>query len=167
MANSGDAALVLAIRTGDAERFSEVVRRCDGMVRRIVSRTIRDPDGRDEVVQRTFYDAFRRLDTLADPARLQAWLASIARHCVIDYERQRARRKEEPFADRAARASRGWLWEEVDALPAGLGAVLRLRYRDRLSYAELAQRFGVPVSTIRGRIYLARRALRRRLEDNI
>lgn len=166
MTNPSDAALVTAIRCGEVERFSEVVRRFDRTIRLIAARGIRDPDGREEVVQQTFYLAFRRLDSLADPARLHAWLATIARNCLIDYRRRCARRKERPLEERAERAHNDWLWEEVEALPATLAEALRLRYRERLTYAELAERLEVPASTIRGRIYLARRALRRRLEED-
>jgi RNA polymerase sigma-70 factor (ECF subfamily) len=135
-------------------------------VRAVVSRGVRDPLRRDEIVQQTFCLAFRRLGTLAAPERLRAWLLAIARNCVADDRRRSARHAVLPLRDRPAPARPpGWIWEEVAILPAALAEVLRLRYRVGLALGEVAARLGVPASTVRGRIYTARRALRRRLEE--
>lgn len=159
------AALVAAIREGEVNLFSEVVRRFDRSVRALVARSVLDPDGREELVQRAFYLGFRRLDTLAAPERLGAWLLSITRNCIRDYHRREAREARLRFARAGDRAPvpPTWIWEEVDALPPALAEVLRLRYRQGCTYAETAARLGVTVATVRGRLYEARRALRRRL----
>ena len=119
-------------------------------------------------MQQTFYLGFRRLDTLAAPERLRAWLLSIARNCVRDYHRRQAREARLQLA--AARektpATPTWIWEEVDALTAPLAQVLRLCYQQGCTYAETAARLGVSVATVRGRLYEARRALRRRLKED-
>jgi DNA-directed RNA polymerase specialized sigma24 family protein len=65
----------------------------------------------------------------------------------------------------AAATDPHWIWEEVARLDTPLAEVLRLRYAEGRSYAEIAARLRVPLSTIRGRIYTARCALRRRLEE--
>lgn len=167
MADESVAALVAAIREGEVARFSEVVRLFDQAVRAAVARSVRDPDGREDLVQQTFYLGFRRLDTLAAPERLRAWLLSIARNCVTDYHRRRAReaRLELARASRVLPAPVTWIWEEVDALAAPLAQVLRLRYQQGCTYAETAARLDVSVATVRGRLYEARRALRRRLRE--
>ena len=69
--------------------------------------------------------------------------------------------------ERAARggAPLAWIWEEVGRLAPDQAQVLRLRYAEGSSYGEIARRLGLPESTVRGRIYLARRALRRRLAE--
>ncbi|HEX5138686.1 MAG TPA: sigma factor-like helix-turn-helix DNA-binding protein [Planctomycetota bacterium] len=160
MADASDAALV------QARRFDEIVRRFDRPVRALVGRGVRDPHRRDEIVQQTFVLAFRRLGTLAAPERLKAWLLAIARNCVADDQRRRARRLVLPPRDRPApEAPPGWIWEEVATLSAALAEVLRLRYREGLGLDEIAARVGVPASTVRGRIYTARRTLRRRLKE--
>lgn len=167
MADHSVAALVAAIRGGEVARFSEVVRRFDRAVRAFVARSVRDPDGREELVQQTFYLGFRRLDALATPERLRAWLLSIARNCIRDYRRREARqaRLRLAGAGEAAPAPPTWIWEEVDALAAPQAEILRLRYQQQCTYAEAAARLGVSVATVRGRLYEARRALRRRLKE--
>ena len=167
MADDSVAALVAAIREGEVAVFSEVVRRFDRAVRAVVARSVRDPDGREELVQQTFYLGFRRLDTLTTPARLRAWLLSIARNCVKDYHRRRAReaRLQLAAAVERAPAAATWIWEEVDTLATPLAQVLRLRYQQGYTYAETAARLDVSVATVRGRLYEARRALRHRLKE--
>lgn len=167
MADRSMAALVAAIRGGEVSLFSEVVRRFDRSVRALVARSVRDPDGREELVQQTFYLGFRRLDTLAAPERLGAWLLTIARNCTRDYHRRQAREARLRLAGASERTSvtPTWIWEEVDALASPLAEVLRLRYHQGCTYAETAARIGVPVATVRGRLYEARRALRRRLKE--
>lgn len=160
MADASDAALVAG------KRFDEIVKRFDRPVRALVGKGVRDPQRRDEIVQQTFCLAFRRLGTLAAPERLRAWLFAIARNCVADERRRRARRNVLPLRDRPApEAPPGWIWEEVATLPAALAQVLRLRYREGLRLDEIAARLDVPASTVRGRIYTARRTLRRRLKE--
>ncbi len=166
MADASDAALVAAVREGQAGRFDEIVRRFDRPVREVVGCAVRDPLRRDEIVQQTFCLAFRRLGTLAAPERLRAWLLAIARNCVADDLRSRARHAVLPLRDLPAPPRPpGWIWEEVAMLPAALAEALRLRYREGLGLGEIAARLGVKASTVRGRVYTARRVLRRRLEE--
>jgi RNA polymerase sigma factor (sigma-70 family) len=67
----------------------------------------------------------------------------------------------------AAPASTSWIWEEVSRLSPLAAEILELRYRQGLSYAEIADRLQVPRSTVRGRIYQARRELRQRLASEV
>ena len=167
MADDSVAALVAAIREGEVGLFCQVVCRFDRAVRAVVARSVRDPDGREELVQQTFYLGFRRLDSLAAPERLRAWLVSIARNCVKDYHRRRAREARLQLASAVERPPppATWIWEEVDTLAAPLAQVLRLRYQQGCTYAETAARLDVSVATVRGRLYEARRALRLRLKE--
>jgi len=165
-----DRRLVTAILSGEPDRFAELVERHAPAVRRIVGRDVRDAGLRDELVQTTFLLAFRGLGRLETPERLEAWLARIARNAVVDELARRSTRngREVSFdgLDVAAHGREGgtWIWEEVARLTTDAREVLTLRYREGLSYGEVADRLGVPVSTVRGRIYEARRALRRRLD---
>jgi RNA polymerase sigma-70 factor (ECF subfamily) len=169
-----DRRLVTAILSGEPDRFAELVERYAPGVRRIVGRDVRDAGLRDELVQTTFLHAFRGLGRLASPDRLEAWLARIARNAVADALARRRTTNEREVAldglDLGARGAArgrelgGWIWEEVARLAPDARQVLELRYRDGLTYAEVAARLAVPASTVRGRIYEARRALRRRLE---
>jgi len=166
-----DHRLIAAIRAGATERFAEFVARFDRCVRAVVEPRVRDLALREELVQTTFCLAFRGLDRLDSSDRLGGWLAAIARNAVADARRRRVVRAahEVPLEDAHDRPERrpapaAWIWEEVARLATADREVLELRYRDGLSYREIASRLQRPESTVRGRIYEARRALRDRLE---
>ncbi len=165
-----DTLLVEAIRDGAAHRYAEVVARFDDAVRATLRRQVRDASELEELVQETFYLGFRDLGQLTDPSRLGAWLCAIARRRLQDRRRQQVRdesRHQNASSESllASDASDTWIWEEVDQLSDLFRIVLRLRYRDGLSYREIASALDVPASTVRGRIYEARRALRERVRE--
>jgi RNA polymerase sigma-70 factor (ECF subfamily) len=168
--HAGDGELVTAILGGATERFGELVRRYDRRVRAAVGERVRGREEREELVHQTFYRAFRNLGQLEDPERFEAWLVRIAARCCVDHLRERAGRqmREQPLEGSEVggetNEAGGWIWEEVQRLPRTLSEVLVLRYRARCSYREIAARLALPESTVRGRIYEARRALRQRLE---
>jgi len=162
------------------DRFGEFIARHERCVRDVIEPRVRDLGLREELVQTTFLRAYRGLAAIDAPERVTGWLAAIARNAVTDARRSAARRRRElpdvplqeldELEDRAgARAARdegagAWIWEEVAQLDGVDRATLELRYREGLSYREMAARLRVPESTVRGRIFEARRALRRRLE---
>lgn len=172
MSSHADSALVHAVLAGEVPRFGELVARYDAKVRAVVGRLLADPEAREDAVQETFYRAFRHLGDLDRPERFGAWLVGIARNAAAEQGRRAARREALVLArlegvERAARggAPLAWIWEEVGRLAPDQAQVLRLRYAEGSSYGEIARRLGLPESTVRGRIYLARRALRRRLAE--
>jgi len=163
------AKLVSAIIDGEIHRFSEVVRRFDTRVRQVIAHQVVDPASREDLVQETFYRAFTKLDKLRDAEQLESWLVVIARNCVRDHFRKTNRKERCGLTIEAvdpATRPRSWVWQEVDRLPPQFGTVLRLRYLRSMSYAEIASHLQVNESTVRGRIFEARKALRQRLTDN-
>lgn len=166
--------LVTAILAGEHHRFGEIVRSFDVEIKTFVSWFVRDESLRDDVVQETFYKAFKSLDSLSSPDRLESWLKTIARRCLVDQLRRQWRQTTPPTETPAQRDAvvrfyqnddSTWIWGEVEKLELIHREVLRLRYAEGRSWSEMAQAIGVPVSTVRGRLFEARKALRKLLED--
>jgi RNA polymerase sigma-70 factor (ECF subfamily) len=162
-----DLELVQAVLGGSTERFGELVKRHDRRIRATVFERLGEVN--DELVHQTFYLAFMNLARLEDPARFEPWLVRISVRCCAEHVRERVRRREQGLAGNEVSAGMGepraWVWDEVERLPPAFSEVLVLRYRNGQSYAEIARLLALPVSTVRGRIYEARRALRLRLEN--
>ena len=140
-------------------------------------RRLGDVGAAEEVVQDTLVRAWRHADRF-DPARgsIAAWLFGIARNATTDRLRRRGARPREvaevteddgPLTDadvdRALEA-----WQLAEALQ-GLAvdhrdAIVEVHY---LGYTvrEVARRHGVPVGTVKSRLYYGLRALRLRLEE--
>lgn len=172
--NPENAELVAAIVDGAIHRYAEIVQHHDALIRREVRQRISDSATVDDLVQETFYLAFKRLDSLQDSRRLDAWLSAIARNCVRAHLRRTARRSAretragelsgERRCELDSNPSGDWIWDEVAALTREHRQVLHCRYELGLSYREIAARESLPESTVRGRLVQARKALRKHLE---
>ena len=165
-----DTDLIEGCLAGDARCFGALVGRYDGAVRGVLRREVAEESAREDLVQETFYLAFRQLEQLACAESFEHWLVRIARRRAAEHHRRQARRDAVRLRELArdvqdARGARAptWIWEEVGRLDSKQAEVLRLRYVGGHSYEEIATRLGVPLSTVRGRVYEARKALRRRL----
>ena len=171
-----DGALVASARDGDAGAFDALVERHLARVRSVALAVVHDAAAADDVAQQAFLRAWRKLDTLDDPARFGPWCRTIARNTARNWLRDHAARAPrllgdapEP-ADPARPAADGLADREavqraVAALAAPLREAIRLRYVADLSYREIAELLGEPLSTVRDRLYRARRELKEILES--
>ncbi|MBI4230805.1 MAG: sigma-70 family RNA polymerase sigma factor [Planctomycetes bacterium] len=117
----------------------------------------------EESAQEVWVSAWRSLPSLRDPDAFPAWLGQIHRNGEAMRERRRVREAKtlEVVAQRsAAGALEGGAEppsasEALRTLPDPLRTAVVMRYVDGLSYAAIAERLGVPVTTVRGRLYEA------------
>ena len=162
----GEAGVRAAYRAHGAELFGFALR------------ALRDPGLAEEAVQETFLRAWRAADRF-DPeiAPLRAWLYSIIRNVVVDLTRARAARPQvvhspsvvdlrEQEGDPFDRALVAWQVEEaLRKLGEDHRRVLVETYYRARPYAEVAAELGIPVGTVKSRVYYALRALRIALEE--
>jgi RNA polymerase sigma-70 factor (ECF subfamily) len=136
----------------------------------------------EEITQEVFLKAWRncarferrRGQAAGTPMheQLRPWLFAIARNAVIDAVRHRARRptllSEPEQADRHRDPVDEYLrFDDADLVRAGLDtlspakcAALVAVFIDGLSYEQAAARLGIPVGTVKSRVFNALRALR-------
>jgi len=136
---------------------------------RLAVRMVRDRSLAEEVVQEAFLAAWQHGPSRFDPARgpLESWLLVLTRHKAVDAVRhaehvRRVRQREEAEPRRAtatelpedvllrlhaaAQVHRG-----LRELPAAQRRVLLLTYWAGLSQAQIAQRDGTPLGTVKTR----------------
>ena len=139
-------------------------------------RSLGDRGRAEEAVQETFLRAWRGADRY-DPRRstLRTWLYAICRNVVIDAIRARAARPE--LAD-AAPPELPAPERPLEQLLVGLEmeealrrlsdqhrcVLVEIHLRDRPA-SEVAAQLGIPVGTVRSRVYYALKALRLVLEE--
>lgn len=175
-----DAALVALVRGGDTSAFSELVSRHHAVLFRTARTILRSADDAQDVTQKAWLQAYQHLGRFAGTSSVRTWLVAIARNSAIDHRRMTLRQRlrqfppdEEPAASRhfVSRLSspedvllqkerRHRLQQAIAALPSHLRAVLRLWHTEEYSYAEMASRSGVPLGTIKSRIWEARQRVR-------
>lgn len=174
--------LVQRAQGGDRAAFGHLVERYQGRIYAAAMAITADPDEARELAQETFVRALQSLPRLQDPERFQPWLRQITHTLGMDLRRKLARERRHLKAAADARPTQedppeGALAEretgardtaalrrEVAALPETCRVALDLRYREGLSYAQIAEALGVPASTVRGLLHRGTKTLRQRLK---
>ena len=148
-----------------------------GELYRFALRSLGDPGHSEDAVQETFVRAWRASASY-DPARAsqRTWLFAIMRNVVIDMVRARRARPalagavpgvEGVAGDEIDHVLTGWQVEAAlaEIAPDQRAALLEVHWRGR-PYAEVAAELGVPVGTVKSRVYYGLRSLRDALEAN-
>jgi RNA polymerase sigma-70 factor (ECF subfamily) len=130
----------------------------------------------EDVVQETLFRAWRSADKLGDDASsLRPWLFTVARRIVIDGQRSKKVRPQEvgaqplevlPAPDELDRTlSAMTVMDALQSLSAAHREVIVETYYQGRTVAEAAEQLGVPIGTVKSRVYYAMRALRLALEE--
>lgn len=173
-----DGELVERARAGDADAFDQLVReRLDAVYRLALGILGEAADARD-ATQETFVAAWRKLPTLRDVDRFDAWLDQITLNaCRMALRKRRGVRElrlipeadyssiGRPIADNA-QASATAFDDAFSRLTVDQRALLLEHHLDGHGVAEIAERLGIPAGTVKSRLFAARRALERALRDN-
>ncbi len=158
-------------RQGDLAAFEELVRTYQAEVFRFARHLTRDRTAAEDVTQEAFLRAFRFIGGYRGETRFSSWLLRITRNCAIDA----ARKQHYPIVDQDARPERAGavanavVRAELDAALASLGTEHRETFLLvevlGLSHREVADVLGVRVGTVKSRMFRARQALCRALDD--
>lgn len=179
-----DETLVARILGGNGAEFEVLVRRHQGAIYSFILRMVRDPEEAMDLCQEVFLKVFSSLERFDPQFRFTTWLYRIASNTAIDEIRRRRTGAllsldapvaddsgprevagDEPRPDEmlAARETKGRLEEALRELPDGYREVLLLRHQGERRYDEIARITGLPIGTVKNRIFRAREMLRRAL----
>jgi RNA polymerase sigma-70 factor (ECF subfamily) len=171
-----DGQLVERARAGDADAFDQLVReRLDPVYRLALGILGEAADARD-ATQDAFVAAWRKLPSLREPAKFDAWLDQITVNaCRMALRKRKGVRElrlmpeaDLPAADRsAAQANATAIAFDVafERLSVDQRALLLEHHLDGLGVDELGKRLGIPAGTVKSRLFAARRALEAALKD--
>lgn len=167
---------VLAARAGNSEAILKLLRLYRPTLVRLLTGITADAALAEDVAQEAFLQAFRSLKQLRDPLAFYPWVRRLATREALRSLRRRPHTVDGPDAgatgpDPAQQAETRIAVECVlEQLPAEQRAVLVLREMEQLDYQEIADTLGLPVGTVRSRLFTARerfRALWRGLEEGL
>ena len=179
-----DEELVARTVAGDSDSFNQLIKRWERPIYALAYRTIgRDEDARD-VCQETFLRAFRALPGFKGQAKFSSWLYRITLNLCRDWLRRQRRTPivsapegvdvvelaseqgpVESIEDLVARKQLSrTVGEAMRFLPEEQRTAIILKEYHGLTFQEIADLQGCPLSTVKTRLYQGLSVLRRRLE---
>jgi RNA polymerase sigma-70 factor (ECF subfamily) len=180
-----DVELIRECATGDGDALRELTQRYEPLLRRFLGRMLNDAEDVEDALCDVFVRLWRTAPRYRAGCAASTWIYRIAATAATDMLRRRrvATRGQVPLEDtlvvvappgdeperlllageqeeeyrRMARAA-------LEILPPPERTVVTLYYLENLPYREVAEIAGIPVTTVRMRLYTARRRMHRYLE---
>ena len=156
---------------GDVAAFETIFREAEPDIYRWLLRMVRDPAIAEDLVIETFWRVYRSRATFDWTQSFQAWARRIATNVARDHLRRRPREmalpqslSTPPQPDPAVSQDIARkVQQAIAALPPRHRIVVVLALVDEVPYSEIADALGLPVGTVKSRVFHAVRRLRRRL----
>lgn len=178
-------------RTPDRAAFTELLRRYQSHVERIIYHLAPDWEDRADLVQEVWIRVYRNIHKLQDASKFRGWLSRIATNLFYDELRKRKRHQPPLSLDAPLKTQEGEMnWElatsdaspddrlrtdefyaqlrrAIANLPEAFRTTIVLREIEGLSYEEIAHITGVSLGTVKSRIARARQRLQLELQPHL
>jgi RNA polymerase sigma-70 factor (ECF subfamily) len=167
---------------GEPDAFNLLVRRWERQIYGLTLRMLgRDEEAKD-ATQETFLSAYRNLSKFRGEAKFSSWIYRIALNICNTKLRGRARgavsldeQREESGLELAVESEdlgdqiqqeqvARHVRRALQGLPAEMRQVIIMKEYDGLKFSEIAEILGIPLSTVKTRMYTGLSELRKRLE---
>jgi len=180
-AHLSDEALVALVARGDEDALAELYDRVGRVAYGLALRVLRDERHAEDAVQEAFLQVWRSAATFrAERAKASTWILTLVHRRAVDLVRREERRQADPLTDDSAAGvaseeteEAAWLRFERERVQAALKQLpdvqreaLELAYYGGFSQSELAERLGVPLGTIKSRMFAGLARLRELLDDS-
>ncbi len=182
-----DVDLIAAALDGDQERFGELVRRYQGRLVNYLYRLLRDYGEAHDLAQEVFLKVYQALDRYNPKYKFSTWLFRVAQNAAIDQIRKRRLQLVSMDRPKAGNEDQGtWefpsgergpygelrniergvaIQESIERLPWEYRELIVLRHYGELSYEEIATLKGMPLGTVKNKLFRGRQMLKERLSD--
>jgi RNA polymerase sigma-70 factor (ECF subfamily) len=170
-----DADLLARVVEGDHAAFEEVLRAHEDRVFSVCLRILGHREQALDATQETFLTVFRKADQFQGRAAAGTWIYRIAVNTCYDQLRKAKRRRTEPLPDHLdptdlraqeaveAAGLRPEIQRALSELPPDFRAAIVLADIEGIPLREVAETLGVPVGTVKSRLFRGRRLLARSL----
>ncbi len=177
-----DMQLVERTLGGETDAFGLLVRRWERPIYSLAYRMIGSEEDARDICQETFISAFRNLKSFRGDSKFSSWLYRIAINCCHSRQRRQPppdvsiEERDEEYGlepadtretadERLYRDQRAALVRRaLAALPPEMRQTLIMKEYEGMKFHEIAEVLGVPVSTVKTRLYTGLTYLRKRLE---
>ena len=181
-----DEELVAAILDGEVALYTDLVQRYQGRLVNYLNRFLFNVDESQELSQEVFLKVYRALDRYNPRYRFSTWLFRVAKNAAIDLLRKRrlklvpmqrvgvygeTREREFPSEERDPYRvlrnleRRDAIGAAIDTLTDEYRELIQLRHFAEMTYEEIAEFKGMPLGTVKNKLFRGRRALKARLAE--
>jgi len=170
MPDAPDAGLLARFVQGDQDAFETLFRQFETDVHRWILRIVRERAAADDVLVEAFWRAYRSRAQFDASRSFGAWMRRISTNAAFDHLKASKRQRTWPIATEQLPAAPAHDARAADAihaalarLPPKLRVVATLAVIEEQPYADIADALGVPVGTVKSRVFKATRLLREEL----
>jgi len=170
----GEAELAVRFAAAEPGSVAEVYRAYGRLVYTVTYRVLGDASLAEDATRQTFVQAWRNAASFDHSRGLGPWLATIAGNAAIDIHRRNRRHRGHTNLNTQALTGTGPsspppsaeeiydVWQvrgALDTLPDQDRELIRLQHYRHLTHTEIADRLGIPLSTVKSRSLRAHRRL--------
>lgn len=175
-----DGELVIDAVKGRVDGFEELVRRYQRPITGYIFRMLGDYESSLDVTQEVFIKVYNSLSRYSPEYKFSTWLYRIAHNAAIDhmrrnpvsaqsleaenadgtYQIQIESRRPSPEQDHERKEWRNEIDSVVRCLPPAYRDLILLRHSRDFSYDEIAEVTGLPLGTVKNRLFRAREMMR-------
>jgi len=180
LAHLSDEALVALVARSDEGALAELYDRVGRVAYGLAFRVLRDDRLAEDAVQEAFLGVWRTAAGFrAERAKASTWILTLVHRRAVDLVRREERRRADPLDDETRDAATSgsaedaaWLGFERERvqsalrqLPDAQREAIELAYYGGYSQSELAERLGMPLGTIKSRMFAGLARLRELLDE--
>jgi len=166
-----DRDLILRARRGEADAFGELVSRYQTGVFNVCYRVLNERREAEDLAQETFIRAYERLNTFDLERPFGPWIRRVAANLCLNLlssqpapaaeldEERDADESQKPEAAYEVRERSEQIRAALASLPSQYRLAVELRHYQELSYDEIAETMGIPLSDVKSHLFRARKLL--------
>jgi RNA polymerase sigma-70 factor, ECF subfamily len=180
-----DSDLVASAIVGAEGSFEELVRRYQRPISAYVYRMVGNYESALDLTQEIFIKVYSSLSRYRSEFKFSTWIYKIAHNAAVDHLRRTATREQSlvvgpegdqfdlpieskrlsPEQESERRERRIEIETVVRALPANYRELIILRHSQDLSYEEIVEVTGLPLGTVKNRLFRARELMRQQFVE--
>ena len=171
-----DLELINACLEGNDDAFTELLTRYKNLVYSVILKKVTNPDDANDIAQDVFIKIYKNLATYTAEYKFSTWVMRITGNHLIDQFRRKKLETvslEDYNENTVVSAEAEYLTREqtmrINKLVANLPDIYKipvvLYHQEGLSYQEISEKIGEPMSKIKNRIFRGRKLLKSLLQE--
>lgn len=182
MKTKEDYELIKYCLSGNQDAFAELVSRYKNLVYSVILRMVNDHEEANDLAQEVFIKVYKNLDKYSPEYKFSTWIMRITTNLVIDFRRKKKQETismddmeyepaslETPEGSYIKKEQKNLVNLAIKSLPDMYRIPIVLYHQQGLSYQEIGDIIGEPLSKVKNRIFRGRKMLKENLmkEGNV